>query len=67
MTGPENAAQIGRFRAILARDLGWSFDGATTDHLAAVLARRTVARGLGTERYLSELDERAPHAMSSAS
>jgi chemotaxis protein methyltransferase CheR len=49
------AAEVGRFRALLARKLGWTFDDSDTSQLAGVLGERSRRHGLSRSGYLSRL------------
>ena len=50
------AAEVTRFRALLAARLGWTFDDNDTAQLADVLDRRSDTHGLSRRRYLGRLD-----------
>lgn len=47
--------QVGRFRALLATGLGWTFADSDMPHLARELHRRSQERGLAPGAYLSRL------------
>ncbi|RSM55735.1 protein-glutamate O-methyltransferase [Actinoplanes sp. ATCC 53533] len=49
------AAEVTRFRALLAARLGWTFDDNDTAQLADVLGRRADTHGLSRPRYLGRL------------
>jgi chemotaxis protein methyltransferase CheR len=61
MMGPPGASDVDRFRNIVARRLGLSFDDAKLGFLADVLGRRLEATGQRCESYLGQL-ESAPSA-----
>jgi chemotaxis protein methyltransferase CheR len=47
---------VERFRAVIARCMGLSFDDGKLDFLSEVLERRLLARGEATSRYLARLE-----------
>ncbi|MFI7540475.1 CheR family methyltransferase [Actinoplanes sp. NPDC049599] len=49
------AAELTRFRALLATKLGWTFDNNDAPQLAEVLGRRSDQYGLGRAAYLDRL------------
>jgi len=55
-------AELERFRSILARALGWSFDDTKLQELSEVLVSRSDARGLGIDDYLHDLEVDASRA-----
>lgn len=50
-----SAAQVERFRALVASQLGLQFDGSRADWLAAVLHRRLDSQAVAVEAYLARL------------
>ncbi len=56
MTAPLGVADVDRFRSIVARRLGLSFDEAKLGLLADVLGRRLEAHGQRCDVYLGKLD-----------
>jgi chemotaxis protein methyltransferase CheR len=49
------AVEVSRFRMVLARRLGWSFDDNDTGQLAQVLTRRAAAAGTDRSSYVTRL------------